>query len=124
MNTKGVEKMTWTGGCAPRLERHALSVPAEGAAHGVIVRPMCGAHGQVVSAAELSIGLRLAGLTRQDIQKALWTERSLVKTYGPRGTVHLLPAQELPMWTGALSTIPYTRAANTRNEQLSPEQAE
>jgi hypothetical protein len=35
---------------------------------------MCGAHAQVLSAAELSIGLRIAGITRTDIQEALWTE--------------------------------------------------
>jgi hypothetical protein len=29
-----------------------------------------------------------------------------VKTFGPRGTVHVLPTQDLPLWTGALSAIP------------------
>ncbi|MGW0910460.1 DNA glycosylase AlkZ-like family protein [Streptomyces sp. NPDC002784] len=29
-----------------------------------------------------------------------------MKTHGPRGTVHLLPAQELPLWTAALTAIP------------------
>jgi hypothetical protein len=53
----------------------------------------------------------------------MWSERSLVKTYGPRGTVHLLPAQELPMWTGALSALPYANV-DTRSGQLTPEQAE
>lgn len=59
-----------------------------------------------MSAAELSIGLRLPGGTRADVRQALWTDRSVVKTYGPRGTVHLLAAAELPMWTAALSAIP------------------
>jgi hypothetical protein len=36
----------------------------------------------------------------------LWTEYSVIKTYGPRGTAHLLPARDLPMWTGALSALP------------------
>ena len=64
---------------------------------------MCGAHAQVMSAAELSIGIRMADATRSDIRRSLWVERELVKTFGPRGTVHLLPARDLPMWTGALS---------------------
>ncbi|MDT4972465.1 MAG: hypothetical protein QOG22_2608, partial [Pseudonocardiales bacterium] len=67
---------------------------------------MCGTHAQIPSAAELSIGLRLATGTRADVRAALWDERSLVKTFGPRGTVHLLPAAQLPMWTGALSAVP------------------
>jgi len=67
---------------------------------------LCGAHAQVLSAAGLSIGRRLAGATRTDVQRALWSERTLVKTFAPRGTVHLLPTAELPMWTGALSALP------------------
>jgi hypothetical protein len=34
----------------------------------------------------------------------LWEERSLVKTWAMRGTLHLLPAAELPLWQAALST--------------------
>ena len=40
------------------------------------------------------------------MQRALWQDRSLVKTFGPRGTVHLLATGDLPMWTGALSALP------------------
>ena len=60
----------------------------------------------MLSAAELSIGRRIAGATRADVQRALWQERTLVKTFGPRGTIHLLPTADLPMWTGALSALP------------------
>src|ERR1700727_2359591 len=70
------------------------------------VAAMCGAHAQVLSAAELSVGLRLGGATRADVRAALWTERSLVKVFGPRGTVHLLPTRDLALWTGALAAIP------------------
>lgn len=69
---------------------------------------MCGAHAQIMTAAQLSIGLRVDGVTRSDVERALWDERTLVKTLGPRGTVHLLPAHELPMWTGALTAVPTT----------------
>ncbi|TYB60307.1 winged helix DNA-binding domain-containing protein [Nonomuraea sp. PA05] len=67
---------------------------------------MCGAHAQVMAAAELSVGLRLDGVTRVHVREALWKERGLVKTHGPRGTVHLLPARDLPRWVSALSTLP------------------
>ncbi|MET8041978.1 winged helix DNA-binding domain-containing protein [Micromonospora sp. NPDC005215] len=67
---------------------------------------MCGAHAQIASAAELSVGLRVPGATRALVRRALWTERTLVKTRGPRGTVHLLAAADLPMWVGALSALP------------------
>jgi Winged helix DNA-binding domain len=116
--------ITWAEVCARRLERHALSAPARDARPADIVGAMCGAHAQVLSAAEWSVGLRIAGITRTEIRDALWTDHSLVKTFGPRGTVHLLPAQDLPMWAGALSAMPYGRNADARSELLTPEQAE
>ena len=70
------------------------------------VAAICGAHAQVMSAAELSIGIRVSGVTRATVREALWTDRSLVKTFGPRGTVHLLAATDLPMWMGALAAAP------------------
>lgn len=55
------------------------------------MRGLCGAHAQILSAAELSIGLRNASADREDARRALWQDRTLVKTFGPRGTAHLLP---------------------------------
>ena len=71
-----------------------------------VVAAMCGAHAQVMSAAEVSVATRLDGATRADVQEALWTGRTLVKTHGPRGTVHLLPTRDLGLWTGALKALP------------------
>jgi hypothetical protein len=119
-----VPRLSWAEVCARRLERHKLTAPSQDARPADVVRAICGAHAQVMSAAELSIGLRLAGITRTDVREALWRERSLVKTYGPRGTVHILPTQDLPMWTGALSAAPYGLNADARNELLTPEQVE
>ncbi|HEU4948968.1 MAG TPA: winged helix DNA-binding domain-containing protein [Kribbella sp.] len=103
-------ELTWQQVSARRLIRNHLSTPADSCPADV-VRALCGAHAQVLSAAELSIGLRICGATRDDTRKALWSERSLVKTFGPRGTVHLLPTEDLPMWTGALSAVPRTGQA-------------
>ncbi len=85
---------------------------------------ICGAHAQVMSAAELSIGLRVAGVTRSTVQRALWTERTLVKTYGPRGTVHLLPTSDLPIWTGALTAAPVPYGGMPANVRMTPEQTD
>ncbi|MEV4188748.1 crosslink repair DNA glycosylase YcaQ family protein, partial [Streptosporangium canum] len=116
-------RLSWSEVSARRLERHALSAPARDARPADVVAVMCGAHAQVLSAAELSIGLRIAGLTRTDVHQALWSERSLVKTFGPRGTVHLLPAGDLPMWTGALSALP-SAGGHTKNARMTPEQTD
>jgi len=100
-----VTSLSWAEVCARRLDRHALSAPSQSAHPAEIVAAVCDAHAQVMSAAELSIGLRIAAAMCVDVRQAIWTERSLVKTFGPRGTVHLLPARDLPMWIGALSAI-------------------
>jgi hypothetical protein len=85
---------------------------------------MCGAHAQVLAAAELSIGLRSAEAARAAVRRALWDERSLVKTYGPRGTVHLLPTEDLPLWTGALAAIPAGVSPSPAGVQLTPAQTD
>lgn len=69
------------------------------------------------------MALRLEGGTRVDVQKAVGEDHSLVKTFGPRGTVHLLPAEDLAMWVGALSALP-ARSAGSVPEvmRMTPEQ--
>jgi hypothetical protein len=118
--TGRVPRWSWAAVCARRLERHALSAPVRPAAAGTdgqagpdmgaavadVVGRMCGAHAQIITAAELSAGLRIEGATRADVRDALWRSRTCVKTRGPRGTVHLLPAADLPLWTRALSALP------------------
>ena len=103
---------TWAAVRSRRLDRHFLTGPATAAAD--VAAAVCGAHAQVLTAAELSIGLRLAGAARGDVRRALWEDPQLVKTFGPRGTVHLLPTADLPMWTGALSALPQPRPASRR----------
>jgi hypothetical protein len=116
--------LTWSGATARRMARHALTEPATDRGPADIAGLMCGAHAQVLSAAELSIGRRIAGATREDVQRALWDDRTLVKTFGPRGTVHLLPTADLPMWTGALSTLPSSVPMHPEPVRFTPEQAD
>ena len=132
VRSREVPRVSWAGVWARRLERHGLSAmapapapdarPADAVADAV--GAVGGAHAQVMSAAELSIGMRLAGVTRAEIRRALWTERSLIKTFGPRGTVHLLPARDLPMWIGALAALPPARSGHAPDVRLTPEQTD
>jgi hypothetical protein len=105
------------------MARHGLTDPAAGVGPADIARVLCGAHAQVLAAAELSIGRRIAGGSRVDVQRALWEDRALVKTFGPRGTVHLLPTADLPMWTGALSALPSSVPMHPEPVRFTPEQA-
>ena len=106
MATPSPGRMSWSEVVARRLARQALDVPATDLDPAGVASILCGVHAQVLGAAELAIGRRLAGATRSDVQRALWEDRTLVKTFGPRGTVHLLATADLPMWTGALSALP------------------
>ncbi|MFE4622838.1 winged helix DNA-binding domain-containing protein [Streptomyces mirabilis] len=118
-------KITWNEASARRMERQSLAVPARGGAPVAdVVGAMLGAHAQVLSAAEVSVGVRADGVTRADVRAALWEDRSLVKTYGPRGTVHLLPTAELPLWTAALTAIPSGRSPSAPAVRLTEEQAD
>jgi hypothetical protein len=116
--------LTWSGVTARRMGRHALTEPASDLGPADIAGVLCGAHAQVGSAAELSIGRRIAGATRTDVQRALWADRTLVKTFGPRGTVHLLSTADLPMWTGALSALPSSVPTHPEPVRFAPEQAD
>lgn len=119
----GTVALSWQAVSARRLNRHGLGAAPIAGTPVDAVTAMCAAHAQILSAAELSIGLRLADGTRAEVRSALWHERSLVKTFGPRGTVHLLPAADLPMWTGALSALP-VQTSQAPDVRLTPDQTD
>lgn len=68
-----------------------------------VVGEVGGLQAQVMSAAELQIAVRSACRVT-DVREALWKDRSLVKTWLMRGTLHLIPAEDLPLYTGAMRT--------------------
>jgi hypothetical protein len=115
--------MTWAEVCGRRLARHGLAGAGLADPAGVATA-VAGVHAQVMSAAEVSIGLRVPGTTRADVRAALWVDRTLVKSRGPRGTVHLLSTVDLPLWTGALSALPVPRSPFAEDVRMTPEQTE
>ena len=104
-NTTGelrMKTLSWSEVCRRRLVRQSLIEPAPTADLVEVVSAVCGIQAQVITAAELTIGARVAGVTQQDVRDEIWERRNLIKTYGPRGTLHLLPANELPLWMAAM----------------------
>ena len=63
-----------------------------------VASELCGLHAQVMSSAELTLWARVEGLGPEAVKKALWKDRSLVKLWAMRGTLHLLTAADYPMW--------------------------
>ncbi|MEU3887431.1 winged helix DNA-binding domain-containing protein [Streptomyces sp. NPDC029041] len=117
-------RITWDAASARRARRQFLTGPAPtGTPVAEVVGAMLGAHAQVLSAAELSVGMRTDAATRADVRTALWDDQTLIKTYGPRGTVHLLPACELPLFSAALSAVPTGPSPFPPDVRLTEEQA-
>jgi len=95
-------ELTWPQVHAFRLQRHHLTGRASKKDLARIVGEIGGAQAQLMSAAELQIAVRV-DCAVDDVRKALWTDRTLVKTWLMRGTLHLTRADDLPLYTAAMS---------------------
>ncbi len=69
------------------------------------MRAVGGVHAQVQASAELQLAGRIDGITQQDVRDALWRDRTLVKAWTLRGTLHLHPAEEVSMWLAARRAV-------------------
>jgi len=66
-----------------------------------ICRDVCGVQAQIMSAAHLQLWARNHAITQVAVNDALWKTRSLVKTSLMRQTLHLVPADEFPLYIAA-----------------------
>jgi len=94
--------LAWEEVLAWRSQRQHLAARAPREARLAVAAGLAGLHAQVMGSAELSWWARVRGLERGDLPAALWAQRTLVKTWAMRGTLHLLPAHELGLWVAAL----------------------
>ncbi len=95
----------WDEVRARRLARSSLIERASGDRLVEVVGDLCGVHAQVQAAAELQLAARVDGIAQADVRAALWEQRSLVKAWTLRGTLHLHPAAELPLWHAARRAV-------------------
>lgn len=108
-----------------RLQRHYLHRRAPREAMIEVAARIGGVQSQLMSSAELSMWARVENLEPGAVQRALWEERSLVKTWAMRGTLHLLPASELWLWQAVLCLDRrYQRPAWLPYFEVSPEELE
>src|SRR6266852_6174272 len=64
-----------------------------GVAH--LVKELCGIQAQDARAATLALRVRSAGLIAADVERARVQERTIIRTWGRRGTLHLLATEDL-----------------------------
>ena len=100
MNTS---EPTWDHVRSWRVTHHHLDRRMPGSQLHEVVRNVCGIHAQVHSSAELQLWSRVEEVSPADIREALWEQRSLVRTWTLRGTLHLHTADDLPLFVSALS---------------------
>jgi hypothetical protein len=101
-NEEKMKTLTWPEVIGRRLARNHLLDAVAPERLVDVVRDVGGIQAQVPAAAELGISARIPGITREDVRAAQWEKHTIVRTNGPRDTRHILPADELPLWTAAL----------------------
>ncbi len=82
-----------------RVQRHNLDhkesrPPTE-------VAGACGIHAQVMTAAQGQFWARSKGVVQEEMQDCLWKQPTLVKTWCMRGTLHIVPKEDLDVFAGA-----------------------
>lgn len=81
-----------------RLARHHLDRRAPASALAQVAGDMVGAQAQVLSAAFMSLWTRTRDVGVDDIEKALWQDRTLVKVWCMRGSLHIVPSEEFAVF--------------------------
>src|SRR5579859_2204355 len=101
-----------------RLRAPRLTTPQPDTATSItsIVREMCGIQAQDTSAAPLAVRVRSVGLMVTDVEYARVRERSVVRTWGPRGTLHLLAAEDLSWLLSLLGPVFVAGSRRRRTE--------
>lgn len=94
-------RVAWPQVAAFRLARQHLD-GGRAASVAALCRDACGMQAQVLSAAYLALWTRNHALTRAAIDASLQRERTLVRTSLMRGTLHLLAAEDYPLYMRAL----------------------
>ncbi|NUT49245.1 MAG: winged helix DNA-binding domain-containing protein [Saccharothrix sp.] len=115
--------VTWRQVAAWRTRRHFLDARRPAGEALDVVSRLCGLHAQLMSSAADTLRARVDGLADDAVEQALWTDRTLVKTWSMRGTLHLLPSAEYPLWQAGFATYRhYLKPVWLRNFHVTAEE--
>jgi hypothetical protein len=93
--------LTWDQALAWRMRRQHLD-PLDGGSAVDIVRRLCGVQAQVPSAAAVAVAVRQS-TPDPDATTAALADRTLVRTWAMRGTLHLLPVEDAGSYLSLLA---------------------
>ncbi len=100
-----------------RLRAQCLHPDAAASDPAQAVREVCGIQAQDVSAAALQIRARTAGVTAAAVDRARAEDRSVIRTWAMRGTLHLVAAPDLA-WMLPLFGPEFIRRGERRFAEL------
>lgn len=66
-----------------------------------VVRDLCGLQAQMKSTIFFALFSRVKGITPDIVDKLLYEEKALTRTYCMRGTIHVIPSEDLPLYISA-----------------------
>ena len=95
-------RITWGQVFAWRMRRQYLDPRTEGPASEIVGR-LCGVQAQVWSAAATAVAVRQAAPDRAGVDRA-FADRSLMKTWAMRGTLHLLKPRDAGAYLSLMET--------------------
>ena len=100
-----------------RAQHLAMQPSDETASLPRLVKSLCGLQAQEAPAAALAARVRSHGLLAADVEGARLQERSIVRTWGLRSTLHLLATEDLG-WLLPLIGPVFVAAGRRRREEL------
>ncbi|MEU7531291.1 winged helix DNA-binding domain-containing protein [Saccharothrix sp. NPDC042600] len=115
--------LTWGRVAAWRTRAHSLDARRPAADALDVVSELCGLHAQLMSSAAATLHARVEGLPADYVERALWEDRTLVKTWCMRGTLHLLRSDEYALWQAGFGTYRhYTKPVWHRGFKITAEE--
>lgn len=111
------ERVRWL-----RLRAHGLATDTAASLAAVVVRAVVGVQAQESPAAALSIRARGRGVVAADAQRALEVDRSLVRGWFMRSTLHLVAADDVGWLLGLLGPV-FIRQGERRRLELGLDEA-
>lgn len=81
-----------------------------------LVKALCAIQAQDAQAAALALHVRSTGLLAGDVEQARVQERSIIRTWGPRNTLHLLATEDLGWLLPLLGPVCIASSQRRRSE--------
>jgi uncharacterized protein YcaQ len=85
-----------------------------------VVDDVCGLHTQAPTTPYLSLWNRVENFENDLLDKTLYKDRTLVKTWFMRGTLHIIPSKDLPIYNKALKRMWFEHHGRVMREPNAP----